>query len=94
MENNEVLIKKRKTSHEETIVKRFPYTILIRCWSLMRKAEEHTFDFFDEYGEYITGTGETTEEMAFFEKIPLTDDGLYSINITIEDCVVTSFSIL
>ena len=47
-------IKKRITSYEELLVKRFPYQLLIRCWSLMRRAEEKTIDFFDEYGKYIT----------------------------------------
>jgi hypothetical protein len=94
MGDNNVEIKKLKTSPLEGLVKRYPYTLLIRCWSLMRMAEENWPDFFDEYGGYITGTGETMEEMSFFEEIPLTDDGKYLLNLVVEDFMVRDFCIL
>ena len=45
MEENNRVIKMQMKSHEECLVTRFPYTLLIRCWSLMRRAEEDFFHF-------------------------------------------------
>ena len=95
MEENKDMIRKSMTSYEEVIVKRFPYNILIRCWSLIRRAESDFLAFYDEYDKYITGTGETTEEMTYFDEIPITEDGKYYLNLKVEDtCQVTCFEII
>jgi hypothetical protein len=95
MEENELVIRQGMTSYEEMMVKRFPYNILIRCLSLMRRAETNFLDFYDEYDYYITGTGETTEEMTYFDEIPITEDGKYYLNLKVEDtCQVTYFEII
>lgn len=95
MEEKKYVIKKSMSSYEETMVKRFPYNILIRCWSLMRRAEENFPEFYDEYDKYITGTGETTIEMTYFDEIPITEDGKYYLNLKVEDgSKVTCFEII
>ncbi len=88
------VIKRRTACYEEGIVKRFPYTLLIRFWSLVRMAEEKPLEFYDEYDKYITATGETCEEPTVYEDIPLTDDGKYLLNLVVEDFMVRDFSIL
>ncbi len=94
MEENNLEIKKRMKSHEECLVTRFPYTLLIRCWSLMRRAEEHFYEFHEEYMEYASNPVNCTVDYVFFEEIPITEDGKYFLNITIEDCMVRDFSII
>lgn len=94
IEGKECKIKKRKISNEEHLVTRFPYNLLIRCASLIRQAEHNFFDFCCEYGEYITGTGETSLELTSFEGIPITEDEQYLLYITVENCMVTGFSIV
>lgn len=94
MKENESVIRKRLTSYEETMVKRFPYNILIRCWSLMRRAEEHFYEFHEEYMEYASNPVNCTVDHVFFEEIPITEDGKYLLNILVEDCMVRDFSII
>lgn len=94
MEENNLEIKKRMKSYEELLVTRFPYNILIRCWSLMRRAEEHFYEFHEEYMEYASNPVNCTIDYVFFEGIPLTDDGKYCLDLQIEKCMVTGFSII
>lgn len=94
MKENNLEIKKRMKSYEELLVTGFPYNILIRCWSLMRRAEEHFYEFHEEYMEYASNPVNCTVDHVFFEEIPITEDGKYFLNITIEDCMVRDFSII
>ena len=94
MEENKYTIRKRMISYEEAMVKRFPYNILIRCWSLMRRAEESFYDFHEEYMEYASNPVNCTISHVSFKDIPITEDGKYFLNITIEDCMVRDFSII
>lgn len=94
MEEKEYVIRKGMTSYEEAMVKRFPYNILIRCWSLMRRAEENFYKFHEEYYKYASNPVNCTVDHVFFEEIPITEDGKYFLNLTIEDCMVRYFSII
>ena len=94
MEKEKYVIKSRKTSHEELIVKRFPYTLLIRCWSLIRKAEEDFFNFHQDYMEYASNAVNCTIDHVVFQGIPITDDGNYYLDLYIEDGLAVGFSII
>ena len=94
MKETDVVIKKRKLSYEDSLVKRYPYQLLIRCWGLMRRAEEHFDEFHEEYMEYASNPVNCTVDLVLFEGIPLTDEGEYYLDLQIEDCMVTGFSII
>lgn len=93
MEENNRVIKMQMKSHEECLVTRFPYTLLIRCWSLMRRAEEDFFHFNEEYEEYASNPVNCTVDVHYYE-IPLTEDRRYLLNLYVQDCMVRSFSII
>lgn len=74
-----------KNGFEDSIFERFPYEVLMRCCSILRYAEDYYSDFWDDYSEYITGTGERTVDLVHFSKIPITEDNKYLVSFDIVD---------
>ena len=93
MEEKNFEIKKRMKSYEELLVTRFPYILLIRCWSLMRRAEGHFNEFHEEFMEYASNPVNCTVDV-HYNGIPLTEDKQYLLNLYVQDCMVRSFSII
>lgn len=61
---------------------------------MLRRAEDYYTDFWEDYSEYIDGTGESTADYVHFSKIPVKGFEKYLLSFGIEDfSKVTNFKI-
>jgi len=83
--DDEYIVTNLNSGFVEHSFDKYPYKILLQCCSLIKFAENHYTDFWNEFSQYITETGDREMDFVYYDKIPLTDDGKYSLSLGIVD---------